>query len=159
MKEKPQTSAANGKIAPLSADDLDAVVAIDKALSGVSRRGFFEKRLAAALNEPGDFVYVGLRDGQQLFGYALARLVEGEFGKPGARAALDAIGVDPEHQGKTAGHQLLAAIEEVLRHKGVSELTSQVEWANQNLLRFFASTGFAMAPRIVLTRPTDQPIS
>lgn len=159
MNDTPQTSVAKGKIAPLNANDLDAVVAIDKALSGTSRRGFFEKRLAAALNEPGDFVYVGLRDGKQLVGYALARLVDGEFGKPGARAALDAIGVDPEHQGKTAGHQLLTAVEEVLRHKGVSELTSQIEWANQGLLRFFASAGFALAPRIVLTRPTDQPVS
>lgn len=159
MTKKPKTSIGNSAIAPLTADDLDAVVAIDKALSGTSRRGFFEKRLAAALDEPGDFVYVGLRMEQQLVGYALARLVEGEFGKPGARAALDAIGVDPRHQGKTAGHQLLAAVEEVLRHKGVSELTSEVEWANQRLLGFFASTGFAMAPRIVLTRPTAQPIS
>jgi hypothetical protein len=37
-------------------------------------------------------------------------------------------------------------------------LTSQVEWANQNLLSFFADAGFVMAPRIVLTRPTDKPI-
>ena len=57
-----------------------------------------------------------------------------------------------------AGHQLLTAVEDILRNKGVGELTSQVEWVNQNLLRFFANAGFTMAPRIVLTRPTDKPI-
>ena len=158
MARKSQGSTGDGKITPLGADDLEAVIAIDKALSGTSRRGFFEKRLAAALNEPGDFIYVGLREEKRLVGYALARLVEGEFGKPGARAMLDAIGVDANHQSEMAGHQLLTAVEDILRNKGVGELTSQVEWVNQNLLRFFANAGFTMAPRIVLTRPTDKPI-
>ena len=146
-------------ITPLRAEDLEAVITIDKQLSGRSRRGFFEKRLAAALNEPGEFVYVGLRDNEQLLGYALARLVDGEFGKPGARAALDAIGVNPDHQGESIGHQLIAEVEKVLRHKGVSELTSQVQWADQSLLSFFESAGFEVAPRIVLVRPTAQPLS
>ncbi len=153
------TPALEGDITPLRAEDLDAVVAIDQALSGTSRRGFFEKRLSAALEHPGDFIYVGRRHEGRLVGYALTRLVDGEFGKPGARAALDAIGVDPGYQGKMIGRQLLAAVEDILRHKGVSELTSQVEWANQDLLGFFAGAGFSMAPRVVLTRPTDTHIS
>jgi len=159
MSENPQNSTGDSVIAPLTAEDLEAVIAIDRALSGVSRRGFFEKRLAAALEEPGDFVYVGLRQGQTLVGYALARLVEGEFGKPGARAVFDAIGVDSAHQGQSAGRKLLSAVGDVLRHKGVGELSSQLEWANQNLIGFFAAAGFAIAPRVVLTRSTDQPLS
>ncbi len=153
------TKSDKGEITPLRADDLDAVVAIDKILSGRSRRGFFEKRLAAALEHPGDFVYVGLRHGGQLCGYALARLVEGEFGQPNAVAMLDAIGVDPGHQGEAAGQQLLAAVKDILRHKGVGILTSQIDWADQNLIGFFAHNGFSMAPRVVLTRSTAQPIS
>ncbi len=145
-------------ITPLRADDLEAVVAIDKALSGRSRRGFFEKRLAAALKQPADFVYVGLRRNDRLLGYALARLVDGEFGKPGARAALDAIGVSPSCQGKTIGHQMLTEIERILRHKGVTELSTQVRWPDQGLLTFFASAGFEMAPRVVLVRSTSEPL-
>jgi ribosomal protein S18 acetylase RimI-like enzyme len=146
-------------ITPLRAEDLEAVIAIDKKLSGRSRRGFFDKRLAAALNNPGEFVYVGLRDNDQLLGYALARLVDGEFGKSRARAALDAIGVDPDHQGESIGHQLIAEVEKVLRHKGVGELTSQVQWADQDLLSFFESIGFEVAQRVVLARPTALPLS
>ncbi len=148
----------SGEVGPLTPDDLDAVVAIDGALTGTSRRDFFKRRLAAALKSPRDFVYVGLRRDGQLAGYALARLVDGEFGKPGASAALDAIGVDPAHQHKDAGHQLLTAVEDVLRHKGVAELTSQVQWANQDLIGFFAHAGFDLAPRIVLNRSTAQPV-
>lgn len=144
---------------PLRADDLEAVITIDKQLSGRSRRGFFEKRLDAALRHPGEFVYVGLRSNSRLLGYALIRLSDGEFGKPDARAVLGAIGLDPEHQGRRLGFLLLAEVEKVLREKGVSELTSQVRWTDQNLLRFFESAGFEIAPRTVLVRPTTMPNS
>jgi ribosomal protein S18 acetylase RimI-like enzyme len=158
MSSSQKTSATDTNVSPLRADDLDAVVKIDKSLSGTSRRGFFEKRLTAAMEEPRDFVFVGLRDGDQLIGYALARLVEGEFGRPGASAALDAIGVAADHTGENVGHQLIAGIEEILRHKEIGELTSQVDWKGQGLIGFLASAGFAVAPRIVLTRATDRPI-
>ena len=152
--QKSQSSA--GEIRPLRADDLEAVIALDKNLTGISRRGFFEKRLAAALEQPGDYVYVGLQTDGGLIGFALAKLVHGEFGKPGAQAALDSMGVDPDHQGKGAGHRLLAEIEQVLSHKGVSSLTSQVDWSDQSLLSFLRESGFDLAGRIVLSRDTDE---
>lgn len=37
---------------PLTPADLDAVVEIDRAVSGRARRSFYEKRLAAALTIP-----------------------------------------------------------------------------------------------------------
>ncbi len=143
----------SGGIRPLRADDLEAVIAIDTALSGTSRRGFFEKRLSAALDEPQEYIYVGLEEDGRLAGFALARLVDGAFGKPGGRAALDAIGVDPAFQGRGGGRRLLQAVEDVLRHKKVRELTSQVDWQDQALVGFLAAAGFALAPRNVLTRP------
>ncbi len=145
----------SGTIKPLCADDLENVIAIDTAITGNSRRGFFEKRLTAALEQPGDYIYVGLHEGEKLTGYAIAKLVEGEFGQPGAKASFDAIGVDPGHQGKGAGDQLLREVEEILIHKGVAELTSQVEWSDPGILRFFIHAGFGLAPRVVLTRDTS----
>ena len=159
MTPETNTTSDDMSVSPLCADDLDAVISIDKSLGGVSRRGFFEKRLAAALERPQDFVYVGLHREGMLVGFAMARLLEGEFGKSRTSAALDALGVAPDHQGKSAGHKLLAAVEEVLRHKGVSELTSQVDWQDHGLISFFADAGFDLAPRTVLTRNTSQPLS
>ncbi len=143
-------------VKPLEAGDLEGVVAIDSALAGVSRRGFFEKRLAAALDHPGDYIHVGLHVAGRLSGYALAKLVDGEFGAPGARASLDAIGVDPARQDEGAGHRLLGTVEEILRRKGVGELTSQVDWRAHGLAGFLGEAGFALAPRIVLTRDTGK---
>lgn len=145
-----------GQIKALCAADLDTVIAIDTATSGTSRRGYFEKYLSAATERPKDYVYVGLQDGDDLVGFAFAKLVTGEFGKPGASAVLDAIGVDPAHRGKGAGHQLLNGVVDILFHKGVRDLTSQVDWANPSLLGFLGRAGFALDTRTVLTRSTDK---
>ena len=59
-----QGSEAVTSVRPLTIDDFDAVVAIDANLSGNWRQRFYTKRLAAALEKPKDFIYVGIdRDG------------------------------------------------------------------------------------------------
>jgi len=118
-------------IKPLSADDLEAVIAIDATIAGKSRRGFFEKRLAAALKNPGDYVYVGLHEGGALIGYVLAKLVAGEFGQPDAKASIDAIGVAPDHQGRGAGHQLLQT------HHNLLSITIYPQGAQGNVFHLF----------------------
>ncbi len=148
------TPSGNGGIGPLTPGDLEAVVAIDSKLSGASRHGFYDKRLAAALAAPHDFVYVGMREDGKLIGFALARLLEGSFGRTGTGAALDAIGVDPQYFGRGAGRAMMAAVEDVLAHKGAREIVSQAPWTNHKLLAFFDAAGFELAPRIVLHRDT-----
>lgn len=142
-------------IKPLSSKDLATVIAIDAAVSGSSRRGYFEKRLAAATENPRDYVFVGAFQKGALAGFAFAKLVEGAFGKTGATASLDALGVDAGRGLKGLGHELLDEVENVLRHKGVTTLTSQVSWDQWAVLSFLAHSGFEMAPNTVLIRSTS----
>ncbi len=79
----------------LKSADLNAVVDIDQRIVGYSRRGFFEKRLQAAVKSPKDYIVIGVTEESNLVGFTFARLHEGDFGTPGHFAALDAIGVDP----------------------------------------------------------------
>ena len=164
MSETPRESAA-GKgtggtagggdgLRPLTPDDLARVVAIDRVLSGRSRRGFYETRLAAALREPDAFVYLGVTRGGELAGFVFARLLEGEFGIREPVAVLDAIGVDAAHRGSGLGRTLMSGLEDILRRKGVARLRSQLDWNNHALMRFLDAAGFRLAPRIVLRRPT-----
>jgi ribosomal protein S18 acetylase RimI-like enzyme len=146
----------NPEIRPLTANDLETVIAIDLATTGVSRRGYFEKRLRSATERPKDYIYVGLHDQNQLRGFALAKLVDGEFGKPGASASLDAIAVDPEHDHKGHGRNLLDGVENILANKRVATLTSQVDWSNRGMLNFLAGAGFNIARRVVLARSTAE---
>ena len=51
------------------------------------------------------------------------------------------------------------ALTKVMRQKGVQSLQSQADWTNHGLLRFFDSSGFALAPRLVLERSVLTPLA
>ena len=143
-------------VGPLKADDLEAVVAIDRKVTGAPRRAFFEKRLSNALDDPKGFIYIAARQADRLVGYALARLLAGEFGRDEPLVILDAMAVDPELRQRGIGGRLLAGVDEVARHKGAREMQTQARWSNSSLLRFFNVSGFQIAPRIVLSRSTSE---
>ena len=144
------------EVRPLAPDDLDRVVEIDQELAGRSRRGFYDRRLRGASREHASFLYLGISKGDQLIGFVLARLLEGEFGTKKPTAVLDAIGVEYASHGTGAGKRLMAELEEILRLKGVSELRSQLDWNNHALMRFLDSAGFELAPRVIMSRRTEQ---
>ena len=137
---------------PLGADDLAQVIAIDRAHSGHSRHRFFEKRFAAAEAQPDDFVHVGIVEGRSLRGFAIARVLRGEFGHEQAIAVLDAIGVAAESQEQGIGQALLRELSAIMRRRGVRALQSQADWTNLELMHFFAAAGFKLAPRLALQR-------
>jgi ribosomal protein S18 acetylase RimI-like enzyme len=144
------------RIRALGADDLERVIAIDRAHTGHARRRFFEKRFNAATAHPEDFVLVGTDDGIALSGYALARLLDGEFGREHSGATLDALGVAPENQEHGIGQILMEGLVAALRERGVRWLQSQADWKNHGVMRFFDASGFALAPRVVLERPAAE---
>ncbi len=136
----------------LSRDDVEQVVAIDRAHTGLSRRRFFDKRFAAANAHPDDFIHIGVMRGGSLRGFAMARIVRGEFGRQDAVAVLDALGVQPESQERGVGQALMDELVRVMRGMGLLSLQSQAEWKNHDLVRFFDASGFRLAPRLVLER-------
>jgi GNAT superfamily N-acetyltransferase len=148
-----QAAARSGlKVRPLAAGDLEAVIAIDHATVGRSRRGFFEKRLGHLERDPRAFVALGAELDGALAGFAFARLYEGEFGGIAPEASLDAIGVDAKARHHGVGRELVEALAAAMRLHGIKELSTQADWTNTDLMGFFARTNFALAPRIVLER-------
>jgi N-acetylglutamate synthase-like GNAT family acetyltransferase len=148
---EPENADKSVTIRPLTADDLASVVAIDREIAGRPRESFFSRRLDAALKSPGDFIYVGACTGSDLKGFALVRLLTGEFGQS-AVGMLDALSVDPASRGAGIGRTLMARVEDILRHKGIRELQTEAIWTNGKLLAFFAHAGFERAPQTILTR-------
>ncbi len=139
---------------PLSPEDLDRVVDIDACITGRSRRLFFEKRLAAALADPHGFVTLAVEEpGQELIGFAIARIQNGEFGDDHRIAVLDVIGVDPDDQHSGAGRVLLEGMSERLKKMNIGEMRTQVDWQDHDLMHFFAASGFNLAFDQVLERP------
>jgi GNAT superfamily N-acetyltransferase len=138
--------------------DVERVIAIDRAHTGRSRRRFFEKRFAAAAARPQDFIPIGIHRGGALRGYAIVRILRGEFGREQAVAVLDAVGVEPHSRERGIGRALIDALIAELDRVGVRSLQSQAAWNNHELVRFFAASGFALAPRLVLERPVAEPL-
>jgi ribosomal protein S18 acetylase RimI-like enzyme len=157
MLKMPAESAST--VRPLTADDVDRVVAIDREHSGHSRRPFFEKRFAAARAHPDDFVDLGVVRGKELCGFTTARILRGEFGGKRTVAVLDGLGIEIESQNQGLGRTLMAELADRLRFLGIRTLQSQAAWTDHNLLRFFAAAGFELAPRLALlcaVRPLDE---
>lgn len=139
----------------LRPDDLERTIAIDQAHTGRARRRFFEKRLELARRHPEDFIHVGVTEGDRLMGFAFARVRQGEFGRDEPIAALDLMGVDQASEAHGYGHRLIEALHAAMREKGIKRLHSQADWTEHSLLKFFDSTGFKLAPRLVLERPAE----
>lgn len=152
-------TSANHAVRPLQATDLERMIAIDQAHSGRARRRFFEKRFESAKAHPQDFVHVGISRNGTLVGFAFARILHGEFGREEPTAALDLVGVDPASQGHGCGHALMDGLADAMRGRGVRLLHSQADWTNHGLLKFFDSTGFELAPRLVLERSVAVPLA
>jgi ribosomal protein S18 acetylase RimI-like enzyme len=149
----------NHELGALSAVHLDRVVAIDRAHTGHARRRFFEKRFAAAQARPEDFIMLGVMRGGALRGFAIARVLHGEFGREEDVAVLDAVGVETESQDRGIGHTLMDELVAALRQKGMRSLQSQARWVNYDLLRFFEASGFELAPRFILERSVSDRLS
>jgi ribosomal protein S18 acetylase RimI-like enzyme len=149
---------SNESVRPIDARDLERVVTIDRTHTGYSRRRFFERRFACAALRPDDFVQIGMVRSGLLRGFAIARLLRGEFGREEAVAVLDAIGVEAQSQDQGVGQFLIEQLVQIMQQKGIRSLHSQARWADVQLLRFFDAAGFRLSPRVVLERSVADPL-
>ncbi len=140
--------------ATLEADLLEQIVKLDSATNGSRREDFFTKRFEAQKNQPQAFISITAYQADTLVGFIGCHLLKGEFGSDELIAVLDAMAVEPTSQGHGVGHELLAALMTEVRKRGGRELRTQAVWNQPEMLDFFADTGFAMAPRLILERST-----
>ena len=138
------------QLRPLAAEDLNRVAMIDAAAVGRSRRFYFERRLAAALRHPEQHLQYAAQDAWDLSGYALARVLAGEFGRDRPALMLEVIGVNFSRRGLGIGQRLLEALETDARRRGIRELWTQASWHQDRMLRFIARAGFELASPHVL---------
>ncbi len=137
-------------IRPLAREDLPAVIAIDTAIEGHSRRTYVERRLAAALREPALHAQFAACDSNGLAGYILARVLAGEFGRSKASLRLELVGVRPDAPRRGAGKRLFAALAQWAARHEIDLLHTSAHWSNASMLGWLAAVGFQLAPEVVL---------
>jgi len=138
-------TAATIALRPLARQDLDAVVAIDAAIEGRSRRSYFERRLQAALDAPTLHAQFAATDASGLAGYILARVLEGEFGRTEPALRLEVVGVRADAQGRGIGKLLFDALADWARRHEVRELRTQATWNDHPMLRWLDAMHFEVA--------------
>jgi predicted N-acetyltransferase YhbS len=137
-------------IRPLAREDLPAVVAIDTAIEGRSRRTYVERRLAAALREPALHAQFAACDDQGLAGYLLARVLAGEFGRTRPSLRLELVGIRSGLQRMGAGSKLFEVLAQWAARHGIGALRTSAHWGNAQMLGWLAAMGFRLAPELVL---------
>lgn len=137
-------------IRALTAQDLNAVVAVDAAIEGRERGRYFKRRLAAAMRQPELHVQLAAIGAEGLVGYILARHTTGEFGRAHAGLRLEIVGVRPDQHGQGVGKALMAALVAYARRHEVAELNTASAWNDRRMLHWFDAMGFRLAPVQVL---------
>jgi ribosomal protein S18 acetylase RimI-like enzyme len=143
-------------VRPLTAADFEAVVALDARISGAARRGYFEKRLQAALRRPHQHLQLATEANGTLTGFVLSRKAGGEYGDPEGSVVLEAFGVDPVARHKGVATRMLARLVELARERNISALVTQANWRDHGILRFLDAAGFELAPRRILEAPVER---
>lgn len=139
----------------MRAGDLDAVVRIDAAKRGHSRRRYFELMLDRALHFTGlQISLVGELDGH-VVGYLIGSLYYGEFGITEPTATIDAIAVEPSTRRQHVARAMFQQLRRNVGAIGATSIRTEVDWSESDLLAFLRSEGFTPAPRLCLECKVD----
>lgn len=149
------TAALPLTIRALARGDLPAVVAIDAALEGRTRKDYVERRLAAALREPALHAQFAAVDADGVAGYILARVLQGEFGRNGPALRLEMVGLRADVRGQGAGAQLFGVLADWARRHGIRDLHTAATWSDAGMLHWLHSVGFELAPSYILEAALD----
>lgn len=151
----PPVAPAAITIRALAPADLEAVVAIDAAAEGRTRREYIERRLRAAQREPALHAQLAAVDGQGLAGHMLARVLAGEFGRRGRALRLELMGVRADRRGAGIGRALFEALAQWAGRHGCSEIRSAAAWRDTAILGWFDALGFELAPDQIVECAVD----
>jgi predicted N-acetyltransferase YhbS len=139
-------------IRTVAAGDLQALIAIDRRITGRERSAYFERKLAEALHESDVRVSLVAEQDGTVAGFAMARVDLGEFGRVEPTATLDTIGVDPDYHHRGIGRALVSQLLVNLTTLGVERIRTEAGWREQDLIAFLDRCGFRPSQQLCLAR-------
>jgi ribosomal protein S18 acetylase RimI-like enzyme len=136
----------------MSAEDLPAIVRIDRLLTGRDRGDYMRAQLAEALDDSAIRISLVARLDDTVVGYLMARTDLGDFGRTEPVAIIDTIGVDPEYAHRGVGHALLSQLFVNLGALRVERVETIIAPRDLALLGFLYDCGFAPSQRLAFVR-------
>ncbi len=131
-------------------DDADAILEIDKKITGTKRKGFWLSRVAYGIaRDPGASLVAEIDE--KVVGFILCDLRGGGFA-PTENGWIEILGIDPDYQRRGIGKLLC---EEALKHfkeKGVGRVRVSFSWASSDVAALLKSLDFHRAECITLEK-------
>ena len=124
----------------MTADDIDAIFALDRKLSGGSN--LFTPDDMTSLDPGGslDFSYVYEKN-EEMVGFVLARLIY--VGVPLSKVVnIQAVVTDPDCRHMGIAGKLLGAVQEYSRSRGINIIRAVIHETDTQLQQFFEKRGF-----------------
>lgn len=137
----------------LAADDLAALIAVDRRITGRDRAAYYRRKVEEAMEESGVRVSLVAEIDGRVAGFIMARVDFGEFGRTEPEAVIDTIGVDPLHAQRAVGSALVSQLLANLGSLRVERVRTEVEWNQFGLLGFLERCGFRPSARLCFVRP------
>ena len=138
------------RIRPMEPEDIDAVLAIDKKISGVRRAVTYTDLITGDLGGVLDLSFVAEVDGY-IAGFILAR--RAYVGEPVAEVGLvQILGVDPDYGRQGIATKLVEALLESGQSENLKAVRIMIKERDSQLQAFFAHMGFKRGQLIDYTK-------
>ena len=140
-------------VRPVRRADLEQVIAIDTAVTGIEKRAYWATvyRRYGAAGRGGEQRFLVALAGGRVVGYVIGEVRDWEFGSPPCGWVF-AISVDPQARLAGIGTRLLEAISAAFRRTGVTKLRTLLARDNTLILSFFRAQGLMAGPLMSLER-------
>lgn len=129
-------------IRPLTIEDLDAIVEIDRKVLGKPRRDYWMSKIELPNPRYPLSCLVAEYEGE-VIGFIVGEVSGWEFGIPDTIGWISTIGVDPDYQNRGVARKLSEEFIKNLKAIGVSMVYTLVNWNDWDLLKFFRTMGFS----------------
>lgn len=138
-------------VRPVVRADLDAVIDIDAAVTGLEKREYWQRvyrRYGIGARGERRWFLVAVMD-TRVVGFLIGEVRDWEFGSPPCGWVF-VIDVDPRVRQAGIASQLLSTLNASLKRAGVRKLRTLLARENTLILSFFRSQGMMAAPLIPL---------
>ena len=132
----------------LEREDQQALIRIDKHITGLDHSGYYERKVREVLDETGIRVSMVAEIKGQICGFIMARVDYGEFDRTEPTAVLDTLGVDPAFGHQHAGSALLSQLLANLTSLRLEKVRTEVGADHFDILNFLMKNGFRTSQQL-----------
>ena len=135
----------------MTARDIDEVMRIDEAITGLPHAAYYESKAASFLASHPEACLVAEDSSGSPIGFVLAGVRGWAYGVE-RHGWVEVIGVSPDWQGRGVSKELLDELISYFRRAGVASVQTVVNWNQGDLVDFFRANGFERGEYVNLVK-------